>query len=90
MNKYICSVCGYPDLGEPPYDKYECARFDICPCCGFEFGYDDYDQTKSKEEKFKEYREKWISKDAPWFSKVKEKPIDWNLRKQLKNINIEI
>jgi hypothetical protein len=39
--QYSCHVCGYSMLDEPPYDKYGCATYTICPCCGTEFGYDD-------------------------------------------------
>ena len=37
----ICPVCGYNALHEPAYDRFGCASFEICPCCGIEFGYDD-------------------------------------------------
>ena len=40
-----CPVCGYQHLSQPPYDGHGCASFDICPCCGTEFGYDDSSAT---------------------------------------------
>jgi transcription initiation factor IIE alpha subunit len=78
---YICPVCGYTGLYEQPYDKNGCASYEICPCCGFEFGYDDNDQGKT----FKQYREKWILNGASWFNE-KRKPEKWNLKEQLKNL----
>ena len=35
---YICPVCGYDGLEEPPYDETGLGNYDICPCCGYEFG----------------------------------------------------
>lgn len=42
--KYICPICGYDKLLEPPYDEYNNPSYEICPCCGFEYGFDDQDQ----------------------------------------------
>ena len=78
---YKCPVCGYIGLYEQPYDENGCASYEICPCCGFEFGFDDRDQGKS----FEQYREKWISDGAQWFNKKKQ-PDNWNLEEQLKNL----
>jgi hypothetical protein len=39
VNKYICPVCLYTRLDEPPQE------FSICPCCGTEFGVDDFALT---------------------------------------------
>lgn len=78
---HICPVCGYDRLTEQPYDSYGCASFEICSCCGFEFGYDDLDQGMT----FEKYRVKWIKNNYHWFNEDK-KPIDWDLAQQLKNI----
>lgn len=56
------------------------STFEICECCGIEFGYQD-----STMEGVRAYREKWLSDGAQWFS-PKEKPADWNLEKQLANL----
>lgn len=79
--KYTCPICGYNKLNEPPYDEHNCASFEICPCCGFEFGYDDNDQGDT----FEQYRGKWILNGAKWFNNNK-KPKNWILEEQLKNI----
>lgn len=80
----ICPVCGYDSLEEAPYDINGNPSYTICPCCGFEFGFDD----SSKGYTFTKYREKWIDKGFPFFDEEK-KPSRWNknrLLKQLKNI----
>jgi len=75
---YICPVCGFKGLKEMPYDKQGSPSYEICHCCGFEFGLDD----KASMDQF---RENWIKKGAPWFT-PKLKPEDWNLQKQLENL----
>lgn len=57
-------------------------NFNICDCCGVEFGYEDY--TK---ESVKAYRNKWLEVGANWW-KLKEKPKDWDIKKQLQNIPV--
>ena len=45
MNKYeekknTCPVCNYDGLFDPPYDENGYGSYEICPCCGFQFGLD--------------------------------------------------
>ena len=40
---HMCPVCGYIGLNEQPYDDNGCPSYEICSCCGFEFGFDDID-----------------------------------------------
>ncbi|SHK35157.1 hypothetical protein SAMN02745163_03655 [Clostridium cavendishii DSM 21758] len=80
---YICPVCGYNELDEKPYDLDGNPSYEICSCCGFEFGFDD----DSEGESFESYRTKWLNKNAKWFREKKKKE-NWNLEEQLKNINI--
>jgi hypothetical protein len=84
MEKYICPVCGYPELTDPPYDAYQCPSFDICPCCGCEFGY--HDATPQAKEY---HRRKWVKSGGSW-SEPKLKPANWDLREQLRFIGIDI
>lgn len=77
---YICVVCGYPYLDEPPYDKFGYGTYLICPCCGFEFGLDD---DPNKEECIKTWRNNWINNGFQWFSKRTAPPVNWNPKKQL-------
>lgn len=79
--KYICPICGYDKLDECPYDIAGEPSFDICPCCGFEYGYDDMNSGFT----FEQYREKWIKDGCKWFDR-EGKPENWELNKQLRNI----
>lgn len=63
---YICPVCAYAGLPEPP------SNFSICPSCGTEFGFDDSKLSHQS------LRETWISEGAPWFSRARPHPAGWN------------
>lgn len=75
-------VCGYNQLPGPLYNGEDIPDVSlICPCCGFQPGYDDDDLGDSIES----YRIKWIESGAKWFTE-KMKPQKWELHEQLKNI----
>ncbi|QIW78371.1 hypothetical protein [Bacillus tequilensis] len=38
--KHTCQGCGFKGLTKPPYDH------EICPCCDFQFGFDDYEMHR--------------------------------------------
>lgn len=82
---YYCLVCGYRGLIAPQYDSEGLPNFELCICCGYQAGYDDDDQGHSIES----YRKWWFERGAPWCH-LEDKPKDWDLKKQLKNINIII
>ena len=65
----ICPVCSYDGLFDPPYDENGYGSYEICPCCGFQFGLDDY---PDKDKGITEWRKKWEANGRPWFSKVKK------------------
>ena len=79
---FICKVCGYN------YDDYiwgedgKSPSFEICPCCGTEFGYED-----SNEKAILTQRKRWLDSGAEWYFS-EDKPKDWSLDEQLKNLNI--
>ena len=75
---YVCPVCGYKRLTEPPRDSHGCASFEICPSCGTEFGNDDF--TKNADE----LRLAWLRSGAPWWSKAIKPPKNWNPVMQLR------
>jgi hypothetical protein len=77
---HICLVCGYAGLAEPPYINGQ-PSYEICPCCGFEFGFDDGSKGMSIEV----YRNEWLERGAPWFQE-KRRPINWDLQRQLSAI----
>lgn len=67
--KNICPVCYFDDLFEPPYDNRGIGSYEICPCCGFQFGYDDF---PNKKEQIILWREKWLAEGSKWFSKCRK------------------
>ena len=38
--RWVCPVCGNPELGQQPYFPEASPSFEMCTC-GFEFGFDD-------------------------------------------------
>ena len=77
--KHPCPVCGWPKLAEPPRSESGGASFEICPCCGFEFGVSDDDQGISHEQ----WRERWIRDGMKWWSPATPAPARWNAKRQL-------
>ena len=77
MNR--CPVCGYDGLEEPAYDEDGVPSFEICPCCGIEFGYED--ATKPHES----LREEWIAKGMSWWADDKP-PSGWDPTQQLRSL----
>ncbi len=69
-----CPVCGYDRLEDPPTD------FNICPCCGTEFGYHDANFTHAQ------LRQRWIAAGAPWWAADVPPPPDWDPIQQLTNM----
>ncbi|BFT73585.1 hypothetical protein PAENIP36_50270 [Paenibacillus sp. P36] len=67
----ICLVCGYDNLYEPPYDEHKVASDEICPCCGFHFGYDDDNKDETV---YIEWRKRWMNDGCRWFSKGRKQP----------------
>lgn len=67
---HACAVCGFEGLEEPLFVDGEYLKtFEICPCCGFEFGFsEDHDVVHGfitipeefLEVAFQLYRKKWI------------------------------
>jgi hypothetical protein len=74
-----CRVCGL-EQDEPPRNEQGRASYDICVCCGTEAGFDDLTLTGVRQR-----RKEWLDNGAQWFRK-REKPPDWDLEQQLKNI----
>lgn len=78
---FVCRVCGHLTPQFPPwgYDG-RTPSFEICDCCGVEFGYEDATLIGSRN-----YRAKWIEAGAKWF-RPKNKPDGWAVEEQLANI----
>jgi hypothetical protein len=75
------------DHGKPPYNqRYGEPSYDVCSCCGFEFGNDD-DPGTAPPKTFKEYLINWITEGCVWFDSQR-RPLDWNLEEQLRKAGI--
>ncbi|HDL41698.1 MAG TPA: hypothetical protein ENG98_01625, partial [Actinobacteria bacterium] len=66
----------------PPYeDEFGAASYEVCLCCGFEFGNDDNPRT-AEGDSFERYRWKWVQTGTVWFDPT-HRPDDWSLNRQL-------
>ncbi|MCD6620003.1 hypothetical protein [Aeromonas veronii] len=75
-----CRVCGY-ELDDYPWgEDGNSPTWDICSCCGTEFGYEDCTLPSVRKK-----RQDWIAHGCEWFEK-KSKPINWSLEHQFENI----
>lgn len=77
---YKCRVCGLLQETLPWGEDGKSPSYNICYCCGVEFGYEDCTLVS-----IKNYREKWIESGGKW-NKKKYQPINWSLAEQLLNI----
>jgi len=85
---YICPVCGYDGLFEPPW-REESPSDDICPSCGIHFGYNDAagGDPAGRARIYDQWRQRWISDGMPWHSaKAESPPPGWDPASQLKRI----
>lgn len=99
IHTYSCLACGYKGLKEPPYDEMRNSSFEICSCCGFQFGLDDDDENGvcRKEHLYKCYSDDWImngfmpfSENYPTLLQTKYGFVKVSvLKKQLKEIGVE-
>lgn len=72
----------WPNHGPPPYElRYGLPSYDVCYCCGFEFGNDDNPGT-SAPVTFEAYRATWIADGCPWFDASK-RPSGWLADEQM-------
>lgn len=80
MHSNNCRVCGL-GLSDAPWDEDDkTPSWEICPCCGTEFGYEDITPEVSKNQ-----RSKWLASGGEWFDKSK-KPSDWSFDQQISGI----
>ncbi|MDE0547415.1 hypothetical protein [Microbacterium sp. C7(2022)] len=56
-----CRVCGYEPADAPWGADGTEPSWEICPCCGVEFGYEDASAAGVRK-----YRERWVAAGAPW------------------------
>ena len=78
----VCPVCGFDKLVESPRNRTGGASFEICSCCGFQFGVTDDDQGIS----YDDHRQQWIANGMAWTSTGKKPAKGWNPQTQLGNL----
>lgn len=83
QSRFVCPICGYPDLKQPPRSDSGGASHEICPSCRFQFGYDDDAEGIS----YDEWRRRWVRKGMTWSSGAIRPPPDWNPLEQLKQLS---
>ena len=80
QESYFCRVCGKRQ-DEPTWGKDDQSpTFNICECCGVEFGYEDCNI-----EAIHAFRKKWLQEGNKWWNQ-KAQPQNWSLEEQMKNI----
>ena len=83
MGENVCPVCGYDGLDEPPFNERGVGSDDICPCCGFQFGLDDF-PYEDRERLVAEWRERWVAGGCVWkFPSDGLPPEGWDPQAQL-------
>ena len=84
----FCPVCGEKSKNKEfrPYDKLGFPSYEICGCCGIEYGFDC--ESDSTENDWKSYRAKWLRNEID--SNLARKMSKTDKIKQLKQIKIEI
>jgi hypothetical protein len=70
-----------PWEGDNPSDE-------ICPCCGIQFGYDDFagGSEAKRQGVYGSWREAWVAKGMPWTSRAERPPNDWNPGRQVERV----
>jgi hypothetical protein len=83
-DQYLCPVCGYSELSEPPWQN-ESPSDEICPSCGTHFGFDDVagGDAGAREVLYRNRRQAWRIAGCPWFSVGRPPPRGWNPYEQL-------
>ena len=77
-----CLVCGFGGLYDPPLFG-GAGSYEICPCCGFQFGYDDEDQGWT----FEAWRDRWVAGGMTWRSQSRSAPEGWDPNDQLQRLH---
>jgi hypothetical protein len=65
----------------PYYTHFGMPSYEVCNCCGFEFGNDD-DPGTAEPDSFESYLKEWELNGCMWF-KSDLKPDNWSLSSQL-------
>ncbi|GHA65678.1 hypothetical protein GCM10009007_02900 [Formosimonas limnophila] len=80
-NLNLCKVCGADFSPFFPWGEDGLSpSYDICSCCGTEFGYEDVSSTG-----ILKARQTWIDLGMPW-KDVRTRPKNWDSLAQLKKV----
>lgn len=79
-----CRVCGLAQVDPPWGADGKSPSFELCDCCGVEFGYDDATPTAIEAS-----RSRWLESGAKWV-RAGEQPRGWDLSRQLAQIGIVV
>jgi hypothetical protein len=77
---FACRACGLLQAEAPWGDDGQSPVFEICDCCGAEFGYED-----ATLEAVTRARRLWLEKGAPW-SNPKAMSSTWSVKAQLAQV----
>lgn len=78
-----------PEHLSPPYSRhFGMPSYEVCDCCGFEFGNDDEPGTATPVT-FSEYRKQWLADGAQWFQPLK-RPLRWSPENQLREVGLPL
>jgi len=78
--RYECRICGYKNEDFPWGEDGKTPNYQICPCCGTQFGVNDITLDD-----IHKTRNLWKKNGNKWFAK-NETPADWDIETQMKNI----
>lgn len=81
-----CPVCGFT-LEFIPWNG-DSAADEICPCCGIQFGYDDFagGNHERRQTIYTRWRQQWTQNGMRWSSKGIAPPPEWNAEEQLRGM----
>ena len=79
----------WESFAEPPYQtSLGVPSYEVCACCGFEFGFDDDPGGGAEGMSFEAFRMEWIAAGALWFE-PELRPRQWDHRDQLRVIGVD-
>ena len=87
---YTCPACdAVPDF--TPWQE-DSASDEIYPYYNIQFGYDDIagGDPDARHLVYKQWRDRWISDGAHWWSPSQPKPVGWSVAAQLLRIGVGI
>ena len=79
-DNHKCRICGFHNEYFPWGEDGEKPNFELCPCCGVQFGKEDVTL-----ESIQKYRKEWLRKGGRCFIK-KDRPENWDIDEQMRNI----